>query len=110
MFPTLEAAGLIALGLAIWFWRDTLSAREAGIRAARAACQADGLQLLDDTVATLRLRLVRDDDGRLRWQRVYGFEYSDTGNNRRAGSVTLVADQVRMLSLPARPIPTHRLT
>jgi hypothetical protein len=37
---------------------------------------------------------VRDDEGRLRLRRVYGFEYSDTGHNRRKGTVTLIAETV----------------
>lgn len=72
------------------------------MREARAACAAENLLLLDDTVAVRSLRPVRDDAGRLRLQRVYDFEYSDTGDNRRRGSVTLLGDEVVMLSLFAR--------
>ncbi len=51
----------------------------------RAACRAQGLLFLDDTVALDRIRLARDGDGRMRLRRVYRFEYSDTGTNRRRG-------------------------
>jgi len=69
------------------------------MRAARAACAADGLLLLDDTVALANLRLQRDDDGRLRLRRTYDFEYSDTGDNRRAAQLALLGDEVLLLRL-----------
>lgn len=97
--PTTEIAFLIALAALVWFWVDTLRAREAGIAAARQGCQAAGLQLLDDTISTASLRLARDDSGHVVLRRVYAFEYSDTGDNRRAGSVTMLGARVVMLSI-----------
>lgn len=88
---------LAALGGAIWFWLDSLKAREIGIQAARQACVDEDLQFLDETVVGRSLGLVRDDDGVLRIQRVFAFEYSDTGNNRCFGSVTLLGHRVEML-------------
>ena len=82
---------------AVWFWLDSMKAREIGIQAARNACAEEGLQFLDETVAGRSLRLVRDDDGVLRLQRVFAFEYSDTGNNRCFGSVTLLGHRVEIL-------------
>ena len=102
--PTLEILGLLALAAGFWLWRDILRAREAGIAATRAACAAEGLQLLDDTVAINSIWPSRDEDGRLRLRRVYGFEYSDTGDNRRAGAVTLLGDQVIALYLGPRTV------
>ena len=81
---------LLLFGLLIWFWLDSIRARELGVDAAREACADEGLQFLDDTVVGQALTLARDDAGRLRLRRVYAFEYSDTGDNRRAGSVTLL--------------------
>lgn len=97
--PTLEILSLILLGALLWLWFDSLKAREAGMRELRAACAAEGLLLLDDTVAISAIRPRRDHDGRLRLQRVYDFEYSDTGNNRRKGAVTLIGDRVVTLYL-----------
>lgn len=89
---------LLALTAIIaWFWSDSLKAREAGILAARNACHAEGLQFLDETVVGSSLNLARDDDGLLKLRRVYTFEYSDNGDNRRSGSVTLLGHEVEML-------------
>ena len=93
----LELLVLALLGAAVWLWLDSLKAREIGVKAAQAACADEGLQFLDDTVAIRSLRLIRDDDGRLRLRRVYGFEYSDTGDNRRPGTVTLLGQRVELL-------------
>lgn len=97
--PTTEIFFLLALAALVWFWADTLRAREAGIRAAREGCRAAGLQLLDDTVSTASLRLARNERGHVTLRRVYAFEYSDTGDNRRAGSVTVLGGRVVMLSI-----------
>jgi hypothetical protein len=82
---------------------DALRARERANDAMRAACRARGFFFLDDTVSLASLRPVRDDDGRMRLRRVYRFQYSDTGHNRRDGSITFVASTVTDLRLEAGP-------
>lgn len=89
-----ELLGLLLLGALAWFWLDSLKAGEAGIAYGQKVCSAEGLLFLDDTVSIESVRLVRDDEGRLKLRRVYGFEYSDTGNNRCQGRVTLVGHEV----------------
>ena len=90
-------AGSRADGAGVWLWLDSLKAREIGIKAAKQACAEEELQFLDDTVLIRSLRLARDDDGQLKLRRVYAFEYSDTGDNRRSGSVTLLGQRVELL-------------
>jgi hypothetical protein len=94
-----EILALALLALAGWFVWDSLRAREAANRAMRDACAAQGLLFLDDTVAIRSLRPLRDADGQLRLQRVYGFEYSDTGTNRRPGTVSLVGTRIERVDL-----------
>ena len=103
--PVLETVGILILGALAWLWFDSLRAREAAVRAARAACAAEGLMLLDDTVAISGLKPARDDDGRLKLQRVYDFEYSDTGDNRLQGSVVLLGHRVLLLNVGLRIAP-----
>lgn len=104
----LEIFGILVLGVIAWFWLDSLKAREAAIRAAREACASEGLQLLDYTVAFSGLQPVRDKDGRLKLQRAYDFEYSDTGDNRLKGSVVMVGHRVAILNVGLRMAPTAR--
>ncbi len=103
--PAFELAGLVLLAGLGWFWLDSLKARDAAIQAARKACAAESLQLLDDTVSIASLKPARDDDGRLMLQRVYTFEYSDTGDNRRRGSVVLLGHSVSMINIGLRLAP-----
>ncbi|MBU0601872.1 MAG: DUF3301 domain-containing protein [Gammaproteobacteria bacterium] len=92
--PVFEITSLLLIGGLIWIWLDSLNAREIGMEASRAACRSEGAQLLDDSVAIRSTWLARDDGGQVRIKRTYAFEYSDTGNNRRHGSVTLLGKQV----------------
>ena len=103
-----EIFALVLLASTVWLWLDSLKVREVAVSAARAACTADGLMLLDDTVAIANLKLKRDDDGQVRLQRAYDFEYSDTGNNRLKGSVVLLGQRVTMLNVGLRLPPTVR--
>jgi Protein of unknown function (DUF3301) len=93
---------LFALALALgaaWLWIDSLRAREHAIAAGRAACARYGVQLLDETVAFTRLRLGRDDRGRLRLRRTYVFEFSETGDNRRQGAIVMLGARLEDLQL-----------
>lgn len=97
--PLFEICGLLLVLALAWLWFDSFAARDIGMRAARAACATDALQLLDETVALVSLKPVRDEDGRLVPGRVYSFEYSDTGNNRCGGSLVMVGRRVTIVRL-----------
>lgn len=97
-----EILGLLAAAAAGWFVWDSLKAREAANAAMRVACKTAGVLFLDDTVALQSLWAVRNHDGHLRLRRVYHFEYSDTGDNRRRGSITMVAETVSALNIDVR--------
>jgi hypothetical protein len=105
----LEVFGLFVLLALGWFWLDSLRTRDRAIEAVRAACAAESLQLLDDTVSQQQLRLERDPEGYLRFRRLYRFDYSDTGDNRRRGSVLLLGQRVVELHLKPRLIPSDRV-
>ena len=90
-----EALAIILIVAGLAFWIDSLRARERALAAGRGACERNGLQLLDGTVSGASTRLARDAEGRMRIRRVFVFEFSDTGNNRRRGSITLVGEEVQ---------------
>ena len=95
------AAVLLAV---VYLWVDSLRAREHAVAAGRAACKRYDVQLLDETVAFARLRLARDDEGRLRLRRTYTFEFSDTGNNRRQGAIVMLGARLEDLQLEPYPV------
>ena len=105
--PVFEIAGLALLAGLGWFWLDSMRARDAAIQAARGACGDEGLQLLDDTVSIASLKPARNDDGRLLLQRVYTFEFSDTGDNRRRGSIVLLGHDVSLINIGLRLAAGH---
>jgi Protein of unknown function (DUF3301) len=93
---------LLALAIALagaWLWIDSLRAREHAVAAGRAACARYGVQRLDETVAFARLRLARDEEGRLRLRRTYVFEFSETGDNRRQGAIVMLGARLEDLRL-----------
>jgi hypothetical protein len=96
---TFELIGLLIVGLLVWLIWDSLRAREAAVAASRAACEAEGYQFLDDTVAIESMRPARNDEGHLTLRRIYAFEYSDTGETRYTGSIVMMGANVLMLRL-----------
>jgi hypothetical protein len=101
----IELSVLLLFLAAGWFWLDSLRARDVALDGARRACEAEGVQLLDWTVAVKKIRLGRDEEGR-RFQRTYEFEFSDTGNNRIGGSITVIGRQMLALNLPVIMAPS----
>ena len=104
----MEIVGLVMLAVLVWFGLDSSRARDAAVAAVRRACEGEGLQFLDDSVSLAGLGLYRRDDGRLALRRSYGFEYSDTGDNRRRGGVVLLGHEVQVLSIGLRLMPEER--
>lgn len=104
----MEVFGILLLAAVAWLWLDSLKAREAAIRAAREVCASEGLLLLDDTVAISGLKPARDEGGRLKLQRAYDFEYTDTGDNRLKGSVVMLGHRVAILNVGLRIAPVGR--
>jgi hypothetical protein len=100
-----EILGLLVLVAGGWLFWDSLKAREGANAAMRSACKTEGLLFLDDTVALDSVWPVRNDEGRVRLRRVYGFEYSDTGQNRRKGTMTMVGQRVSVLYIGPRSVP-----
>ena len=94
-----ELALLVVLGLAGWLVFDALRAREAAVAAAKAACQQQGVQFLDDTVRGLKTRIGRNAEGHAVPRRIFVFEFSDDGVSRRGGSVTMLGAETESVQL-----------
>jgi Protein of unknown function (DUF3301) len=91
---------LILAAAALWFWQDSLAARESANVAAMEACTRLGLQFLDGTVAFARLSLARE-RGRLKLRRTYVFDYTATSIERRQGFVLLTGNRVESVGYAA---------
>jgi hypothetical protein len=99
-----EVAAILLIVAGGLFWMDSLRARERALTAGRNACARYGVQLLDETVQFARLRLARDEDGRVRLRRTYSFEFSDTGDNRRHGAIVMLGGELQDLQLEPYPV------
>jgi uncharacterized protein DUF3301 len=94
-----EAVAILLIIVGALLWIDSLRARERAIQAGRSACERYALQFLDETVSFARLRLARDEEGRLRIVRIYTFEFSETGNNRRNGAIVMLGQDPKDIHL-----------
>ena len=92
-----ESITLLLLAALVWLWFDSMRARERALLSGKRACERDDLLFLDETVECVRLGFGRDADGRLALRRTYSFEFSDTGNNRRSGSIVMLGGEVESL-------------
>ncbi len=102
MVPTFETLSLLFLVGLAWLWFDSVQVRAKAIREVMEVCAVEGIQLLDESVSISRLMLNRDEDGQVRIQRVYLFDYSDTGDNRRRGSIVMLGNTVQVVNVGLR--------
>jgi uncharacterized protein DUF3301 len=94
-----EIIFLLLLGLAIWFWQDTLRAREIAVSRARRYCQDIHYQFLDETVSLSSLKPGRNSSGHFAFHRYYHFEFSLDGHNRFNGSAYLIGNHLQSIQL-----------
>lgn len=99
--PTLLIV-MICSTLAFAFWSAARAAAERAEQVGRDACLAAGVQWLDQTVHASGMRLRRDKDGRLGWERSFRFEYSYEGSDRHVGRLVLHGAQLVAFSGPSR--------
>jgi len=97
----MESIFLLALlGFCAWFWFDTQHCQESAKLIAKQVCVELHLQLLDDTIALVRMRLKRKINGKLSVQRTYQFEFIDGGDKRLQGTLIMHGISLEMLELP----------
>lgn len=86
--PTVLILMIIA-GAGFAFWSAGRAAAERAETLGRNACQAAGVQWLDQSVHAIGLRLCRLDDGWLGWERTFRFDYSRDGRDRHVGRMVI---------------------
>jgi hypothetical protein len=97
-----EAGALIfvcLLAALVWFWYDSMRARETAERLARDWCRARGWELLDGTVALVSLAPTRA-DGVLRIRRRYEFAHTRGDLTRHVGLIVMAGRQLENFVLP----------
>ena len=100
MTDSLTGIILLALFAALaWFWFDSLRARELALRTGARAYADINVQFLDQSVSVDWLRLGRDARGQLQLRRVFSFDFSDNGADRRRGKIVILGQYVQSVTL-----------
>ena len=95
----ISLALLLLLAVLGWFWLDSIRTLEIARKAGKRACNDANVQFLDDTVAGIAIKLVRDQSGRRVLRRTYRFEFSETGDNRLEGQLTVLGGEVESVTM-----------
>lgn len=81
---------LLLILAGFYVWQSALRARELARALSRELCAAAQVQLLDQTVALQKLRLMRVPARGLLLRRDYGFDFSVDGRDRHRGALSVV--------------------
>ena len=95
---------LLATGAA-WLWHNH-GLRERALARVKQHCKNLDIELLDENVALKKIGFIADANGRKRLARVYNFEFTVTGEQRHAGTITQFGAHSAKIDLPPYPIPT----
>lgn len=90
----MELAIIILLISSLYYWLDSIRAKENATIHAKNNCKKFMLEFLDDTVLIKKLRLRRNVQGHLSLYREYEFEFSSTGEFRYKGQVRLLGNSL----------------
>jgi len=92
-------AALLVAGVLIWFWVDSLRARERALEVGAAACRQTNAQMLDQTVSLVGFGIGLSRQRQLLFRRRYRFEFSTNGVNRWYGIVILLGPIVESVQM-----------
>ncbi len=97
---------LLTITALVWFWGDSMKAREVAIKRCSALCEDMNVQLLDQTVRVARLRVDRNRRGQLQIRRFYVFDFSIDGQDRWFGVAILLGQTLEYIRMehPQGPI------
>ncbi|WP_324732512.1 DUF3301 domain-containing protein [Pseudomonas paeninsulae] len=88
-----------------WLWHAH-GLRERALAQVKQHCAKADIELLDGNVALRKITLLADARGRKRLARVYGFEFTVTGEQRHVGSIVMFGQQVGRIELAPHPFRT----
>ncbi|MFT3756133.1 MAG: DUF3301 domain-containing protein [Pseudoxanthomonas sp.] len=102
---------LIAAAAVFGYWNAARAAAERATQLGRNACEAAGVLWLDQSVHADGIRLCRNEDGRLGFERTFRFEYSYAGDDRHTGRLVLRGERLASFVGPVKPtvVPFERM-
>jgi len=90
---------ILFLALIAWFWLNSIRAQEIAMQASAQACQQIEVQFLDQTASLKKIRIIRNKNGRMIFERIYSFDFSRDRESRTQGLVTIVGQKVTQVLL-----------
>jgi len=90
---------ILFLALLAWFWLNSIRAKEIAMQASAEACQQIQVQFLDQTASLKKLRVSRNRNGRMIFERIYTFDFSRDRETRVQGLVTIIGHKVTQVLL-----------
>lgn len=93
---------LLLVAAGAWLWHAH-GIRERALAVVQQHCKKMDVELLDGNVAFRRLVLARDARGQRRLARVYGFEFTVTGEQRHQGSMVMFGSRPGPIEMDAHP-------
>ena len=90
---------IILLGLIAVYWQSGMRGKERAVLAAKKECKLCRVQLLDQTVQQVKISMSRDTRDQWRIWREYRFEYTQDGEGRHEGQLTLLGQRVLRVAL-----------
>lgn len=96
-----ELLWLVGGASLVWFWVDSMRARERAVALCAHLCRAHSVQLLDQTVALATLGVARNPRGRLQLRRRYRFEFTRSGAARDSGTIVMLGSVMEAAEMPS---------
>jgi len=96
---------LLFLVIFIFYWLDSIRAKEIATKYASNECKKVLLEFLDDTVVIKKVRLRRNTRGQIAIYREYQFEFTSTGEYRYKGLVRLLGKY--LIDIEMEPYKFH---
>ena len=90
---------ILFLALLAWFWLNSIRAKEIAMQASAEACKQIEAQFLDQTASLKKLRISRNQNGRMIFERIYSYDFSRDRETRIQGLVTIIGQRVTQVLL-----------
>jgi hypothetical protein len=90
---------LLFIGLLVWFWSNSVRAKEFALHASAIACKDINAQFLDQTASLKKISVSRNASGRMTLLRIYDFDFSLDRETRSKGHVTIIGQKVTQVIL-----------
>ena len=98
---------LMIVGAAVFaYWNAARAAAEHAKLLGRNACAAAQVMWLDESVHASGIRVRRNEDGKLGFERTFRFEYSHDGVDRHVGRMVLRGEKLVSFVGPMKPSVT----